>query len=146
MEKSKQNPRPSALIIAGLIMSVCLFVLFGVLILNGTLFGISLKSSTPAGDQAASFMKALQEEDYAQAFTLCSPGLQKRLGNPAGLQQAIESAAAQPKAWKFTQPRVEGNKAIISGTFLASREGTLTLNLSQAESQWQVAAFEFGFK
>jgi len=91
-------------------------------------------------------MNALQEEDYGRAFSQCSPSLQKRLGNSSGLQQAIESIAARPKAWKFTQTHVEGVNVVISGTLLTNREGKLTIHLSQMESQWQVDAFEFVFK
>ncbi len=136
--------KKTILIIAGAALLACACCVLVIAVAIGLGFGLT----EPAATAGESFMTALKNGDYAQAYALCSPSLQKEVGNARGLETAITSAQAVPSKWTFTSRNVSGDEGQIDGTatFANGREGTVRLVLVKAGNDWKVSGYNWTFK
>ena len=127
---------------AALVACACCVVVIAVALALG--FGLT----EPAATAVESFMTALKNGDYAQAYALCAPSLQQEVGTPRGLQVAITNAKAQPKQWTFTSRNVSGDEGQLDGTatFASGREGTVRIVVQKVGNEWKVSGYNWNFK
>lgn len=109
------------------------------IVLGGVItFGV-LSATQPVSDVGESFMNALKNGNYAGAYALCSPALQKSLVNAQGLQRSIESGKARPTQWSFNSRNVNADVATLSGdATLTGSAGTVRLSLVKVNGAWKV--------
>jgi hypothetical protein len=136
--------RRTIYIIVGVVVGVC--VICGgiglIAVAGGAIAGIGL-TQAPA-DQGEKFMTLLKQGDYDGAYDLCTPDLQKKLSNGAGLGKLITGGNSQPASWRINSRNVSGNRADLKGdvTFTNKRDGTLELVLFKLGNTWKVDAFQ----
>ena len=131
--------RKTLFIIGGVILVVCL----GCAALIGIAFVGGMLGTQPAATVGDSFMTALKDGNYSQAYGLCAPDLQKELGNASGLQTLIKNAQVQPTQWSFSSRNITNDVGELDGsvTFANNREGTVRLVLGKAGSDWKITGF-----
>jgi hypothetical protein len=126
---------------------VCI-VIVGLLVVigGGTVFGV-LSVTQPAADAGESFMTALKNGNYADAYALCSPALQRSLVNTQGLQRMVQSGKAQPTQWSFNSRKIDSDVATLTGdATLTSGAGTVRLTLVKVGDAWKIDAFSLNPK
>ncbi len=131
-----------------------LWLVLGVLgagVLLGT--GIFLLISTltqPLATAGDNFMGALAKGNYAQAYALCTPDLQKKLPDVQGLTTLVGGGASAsidggvgPAIWDWTGRSINNGVGQLSEpvTYYNGRAGTAKLELHQAGNDWKVASF-----
>lgn len=91
-----------------------------------------------AGD---AFMTALKTGNYTQAYALCTPELQKELGNVSGMTTMLESD--QPSQWSWTSRSIRNGVGLLDGsiTYTDGKAGTVHLVLNQVGSDWKIVSF-----
>lgn len=132
--------RKTPLIVGGALLALCLVVGVVALVIWRTASGLT-QPATDAGDR---FMQSLKGADYAGAYALMAPALQRKMGDAHGLQVMIESNRAQPTQWTFTQRRVSGILGRVRGTatFAAGGAGAVSLDLAKSSDGWQITGFD----
>ena len=88
------------------------------------------------------FVAALKRADCKEAFDLCSPALQKKLGDEKGIQQVIEKSRNlyTPSFW--TSVRVRGSTARLQSTGETfGRVHAATVHLEKIDNDWRVSMF-----
>ncbi len=101
-----------------------------------------LGMTQPAADVGEKFMQSLKAADYATAYALCHPALQREIGSSQNLKEMVESGQAQPRAWNFTARSIENDQGHLEGTVtMQGGAGTVTLDLAQSGGEWKVIAF-----
>ena len=120
-----------------LIVGCAVFFISIFSVVNGALGPV-----TTAGD---SFMGALRDGNYSQAFDLCTPDLQRAVVDVAGLQAKIEQNKKQPKSWNFNSRNQNNSQASFTGTatYADGSNGNVSLNFIQAGNVWKVDGFDF---
>ncbi len=111
--------------------------------LGGTAILAGLGLTQPAATAGDAFMTALRDGDYDQAYSLCSPGLQKELGSAQDLQELIENGDAQPSQWSFTSRNISGDTGQLDGnvTLTGDRPGTVIIKLVKVGDAWKINGF-----
>jgi len=91
-----------------------------------------------AGDN---FMTALKTGNYAQAYDLCSPGLQKKLGSVSGLATVEQNR--RPAQWNWTGRSIRNGVGELDGTmpYADGEPGTVQLLLTQVGNDWKIDGF-----
>jgi hypothetical protein len=132
-------------IIIGLIALVllCVCACGGLFVVTG---GAIATVFTQVGAPSAiggEFLTAINLDDYAKAYSLCTPALQGELGSPAGLGQRITNGNAKPASWSISNSNLNNNHLEMSGTatFTNGRTGTFSLVILKDGSDWKVDAF-----
>ncbi|HZN35416.1 MAG TPA: hypothetical protein VFB80_16420 [Pirellulaceae bacterium] len=88
-------------------------------------FGCYYWATWPARQVADDFQQSLAWADYARAFSLCSPELQK-LGNAEKLEQIAEASGEFYRPWAWDSGAWEGNRVQLNAAGSgASRASTL---------------------
>jgi hypothetical protein len=131
--------RKVLLIIGGVVLALCLVcAVFFVAV-----FALGMGATQPAATVGESFMTALKNGDYAQAYGLCAPALQQELNSAQGLQQLVTNGKVQPVSWTFSSRNVDNATAQLDGTatFTSGGSGTVRIVLNQVGSNWQVVGF-----
>jgi len=128
------------LIIGGVVLVLCL-ICAGI---AAVAFVLGFGLTQPAAAVGENFMTALKNGDYAGAYNLCSPALQKELGSPQGLETRIKNGRVQPTQWSLTSRNVSNDQGQLDGsvTFTGNREGTVLLVLAQVGNDWKIAGFQ----
>lgn len=125
-----------------LLMGAAIFILV-VSFIGGLWYVLSilLEPVVTAGD---GFMTALKEEEFHQAYNLCTPELQAVLGNSPRLRTEILEQKLQPYQWRWRNRSLEGNRGYLSGwvTFADGRDGEVSLSLLEIDGEWRVGGFE----
>jgi hypothetical protein len=127
------------LIIGGVALVFCLLcVIFFVVV-----FALGMGATQPAASAGEAFMTALKNGDHAGAYNLCSPALQRELGNAGSLGTRIKNGKVEPTAWTFSSRDINNDTGQLDGTvtFTGNREGTVRLVLTQVGGEWKISAF-----
>lgn len=127
------------LIIGGVALVVCLLcAMFFVVV-----FALGMGATQPAATASEGFMTALKNGDYAGAYNLCSPALQRELGSAGSLGTRIKNGKVEPTAWSFSSRNISNDTGELTGTvtFTGNREGTVSLVLTQVGGEWKIAGF-----
>ncbi len=132
------------LIIVGVALVLCIGCVAVIAIAAGLGIGLTQPAAT-AGD---AFMTALKGGDYAKAYALCSPSLQRELKDAQGLEALIKRGTGQPTAWSFSSRNVTNDQGELSGsvTFTGNREGIVRLSLTQVGGEWKIIGFNLSEK
>ncbi|MBM3129545.1 MAG: hypothetical protein FJ009_13080 [Chloroflexi bacterium] len=127
------------LIIGGVALVFCLLCT----ILFVVVFALGIGATQPAATAGENFMTALKNGDYNQAYGLCSPALQRELGNAGGLGTRIRNGKVEPTAWSFSSRNISNDTGELTGTvtFTGNREGTVRLVLAQVGGEWKISGF-----
>jgi hypothetical protein len=139
--------RRTIFIIVGAVVGVC--VICGAIGVFAAAVAVPAIALTQApADQGEKFMTLLKQGDYDGAYDLCTPALQKKLGNGNGLGKLITGGNSQPAKWGINNRNLSGDRADLKGdvTFTNSRAGTLDLGLLKVGSAWKVDSFEMKLK
>jgi len=88
-----------------------------------------------AGDN---FMTALKTGNYAQAYDLCTPDLQKEYGGVSGL--ATSERNKRPVQWKWTSRSIRNGVGYLDGTvtYAIGKPIMVYLELTQVGNDWKV--------
>jgi hypothetical protein len=88
-------------------------------------------------------MAALRDGKYSDAFAMCSPALQKQVGDVQGLTNMIENGKVKPVNWTFDKNSITNDTAISRGTVTYSdnRESTVELDFQLLGNDWKVTGF-----
>ncbi|HKP54019.1 MAG TPA: hypothetical protein VJ183_15380 [Chloroflexia bacterium] len=91
-----------------------------------------------AGD---AFMTALKTGNYAEAYALCTPELQKELGSVSGMATLLEPD--QPSQWNWTNRSIRNGVGRLDGslTYANGKTGTVHLVLNQVGNDWKIVSF-----
>lgn len=132
--------RKTILIIAGVVVLLCIGLIV-LAVAGGVIGGLAL--TQPAASTGDTFMTALKDGNYDQAYMLCSEGLQQEVGSVQRLEQLIKGGNVQPTKWSFTSRNTSGDQAELTGsvTFTGERSGTVQLVLEKVGSEWKVSGF-----
>lgn len=123
------------------VVCIC-FVILMVTIGGSTIAGV-FALTQPAADAGETFMNALKDAKYADAYAMCSPSLQKTLVSAQGLQRLIENGKARPTQWSFTSRNINNGVADLSGSVtMVGAEGTVKLTLVQVGNEWKISSFD----
>jgi hypothetical protein len=122
--------------VVGLGSLAAIVVAFIVILL--LVLGSALQPVVTAGDN---FMTALKTGDYAQAYALCTPDLQKELGSVAGTAALVQGH--QPANWNWSSRSVRNGAGYLDGslTYANGRTGTVHLVLNQVGKDWKIVSF-----
>ena len=110
--------------------------------------GEDIFNPAPTPEQVSrSFLTALQQGDYEEAFSLCDAALQNELVSPGNFQRLIEEYGIQPLAWELSSPTITGGRAAFSGrvTFQQELPGTFQITLVSSEKEWKITSFYFDY-
>jgi hypothetical protein len=93
---------------------------------------------------ADTFMTALQNEDFASAYAMFAPALQREVSSTGFSEMlAAEFGDDKVESWLFTSRRVTGGQGEVGGSAtVGSRNYYVTLNFIYVE-EWQLIAFNF---
>lgn len=98
--------------------------------------------SAPARSTGHGFVAALTNADSLKVFDLCSPTLQKSLGDEKGLQHVLDKSKNfyAPSFW--TSVSVSGKTARLQSVGeTLGREHAVTLHLERIGNDWRVSKF-----
>ena len=128
------------LIIGGVALVLCLLCVFFFVVV----FALGMGATQPTASAGEAFMSALKNGDYNQAYNLCTPALQRELGNARNLETRIKNGKAEPTAWSFTSRNVTNDTGQLEGsvTFTGNREGNVRLVLAQLGGEWKISGFD----
>jgi hypothetical protein len=122
---------------------IVLIVLGGI-----ALFGIGLWQflAWALGPMIASgddFMAAVRDGDFARAYALSTPELQREVGDAGRMRASAESLMLTEWSWSQRSIRNETGRLIGTASYQGGRSGAVSLQLHQVDGQWRVAAFRF---
>jgi hypothetical protein len=128
--------RMPVLIGCGGLLLVC--ILIAVVAAAGGIVG-----TQPVADAGNAFLNALKQSNYDQAYSLCSPELQTKLGSAQQLKATVEQGKAQPVSWSFNSRSMSGNSGDLEGsvTMIGGVKGTVTLSLVKSGGAWKIIGF-----
>ncbi|MCL4394816.1 MAG: DUF4864 domain-containing protein [Chloroflexi bacterium] len=130
----------TVLIVVGVIIVLCLCAFIAIIGL-GLAGGLGL--TQPVADVGEKFMQSLKTGDYDTAYALCHPSLQEQFGSAQGLKQMVAEGQAQPVKWSFNSRNIENDQGHMEGTVtMKGGEGTVTIDLVKAGSEWKVIGFD----
>lgn len=118
-------------------------VLLGLVVLCAVIVGVVLfavqGATQPIVDKGDAFLAAMRDNNYNQAFSLCTPALKQEVGDAQGLESALSSH--QPSKWSFSSRNVENNTGSLSGsvTYADSSTGTVDIVLDKVGSDWLIS-------
>ena len=97
----------------------------------------------PIAKVGDAFMAALKNGDYAAAYDLSSPALQKQLGSAQGLEKLVTNGNAQPEKWSYSSRQITGDQGTLTGSvdLTGNRPGTLNLSLVKVSGSWKISGF-----
>lgn len=141
-------------VVALVLLCCCcgIFALVGYNFINNTASSITSTLGTIVPEQGkvaivgTTFLTSLKNGDWAGAYSICTPQLQKQLGNAAALGKKISDGRAQPVSWTFadfSSISPADQEAQIDGTVVltGNKPGTLRLVFDRAGNSWQVSGF-----
>lgn len=132
--------RTIVLIIAGVLGVV---VLGCGLLIGGGVFAL-FQVGAPVREAGNTFMQALSDGEYADAYAMCAPALQRELGSAEALGSALENAGARPQSWNITSFNIENSAGRLEGT-VETEGGTLPLAIELFnDDTWRITSFDFG--
>ena len=96
-----------------------------------------------AGD---SFMSALKTGDYVQAYSLCTPDLQKELGGASQIATLLQNR--QPIQWNWSSRSIRNGVGRVDGSFTdaGGKVGAVHLVFSQVGDNWKITSFRLDMK
>jgi hypothetical protein len=95
---------------------------------------------TTAGD---SFMTALRDSNYSQAYSQCTTALQNEVGDAQQFQDSITNV--RPTTWNWSSRRLENGTGYLDGTATLASGGAedVSLVLDQDAGTWKVSGYHF---
>jgi len=120
---------------------IVLIVVGGLALFGGGLFLILSWALGPMVQSGDSFMAALRDRQFEQAFALTTPSLQREVGDAARMGGSIGNY--QAAEWSWSQRSVRNGVGRLEGsvTYGAGRSGSVRLQLQQVDGQWRVEAY-----
>lgn len=120
---------------------IILIVLGGLVLFGGGLFAILSWALGPMIQNGDSFMAALRDRQFEQAYALTTPSLQREVGDAARMGGMI--GAYQPAEWSWSERSVRNSVGRLEGsvTYSGGRSGRVRLQLQQVDGQWRVEAY-----
>jgi hypothetical protein len=121
--------------------------MFGALLLSGFLATAIVAGALitqPATLATDTFLKSLGAEDYAAAYDMCDPALQKEFGSVQKLAAWGKNQIGRPEKWSFNSREVDSDSAELDGkmTMSGSRQEWFSVVLTKVDKQWRVAGFQ----
>jgi hypothetical protein len=110
---------------------------------TAALVGGVMGATQPLADSGERFMTALKDGDYRKAYEMASPGLQKELQDPAGLERIVKGGNVQPATWSFSSRNISGDQGELKGTttLTGGRPGEVAVVLGKVGSDWKITGF-----
>jgi hypothetical protein len=126
-----------------LIWAIALGALAAVIIIGISGIVLLVNALTqPVVDAGDNFMTALKTGNYAQAYDLSSPALQKELGSVARLATLADNY--RPARWNWTSRSIRNGVGALYGsmTYADGKPGSVHLQLTQVGNDWKIVAFQ----
>ncbi|EKD89516.1 MAG: hypothetical protein ACD_34C00001G0002 [uncultured bacterium] len=127
--------------------TIILGLLLGIVGVCVAIFGYVYLFTMPIQNTANAFLTAMQNQDFATAYSMLGPEVQNQLGNPENLQIALNSNGWVYKSYKSTSvKRIPGNPpqgvVLADLTLLDGSMFTLEVDLQTGiGSVWQIIGF-----
>jgi zinc ribbon protein len=118
----------------------CLGLLIvGCMAFFGFTFFVANNLTQPMSTAGESFMTAVRDGNYPQAYALCTPALQQELGDISEFESTMQDN--RPKTWSFTSRKVENDTGQLDGTATLDDGSTadVRLVLDQVGGAWKVS-------
>ncbi len=116
-------------------------------IIGGLSIGGAMVLSQPIMDTGDAFMGALRDGDYATAYALASPQLQRELVNAQALQFMVERERVKPLRWSFSSRSIVNDTGVLEGSAsMSGGEGTARLTLVKVGDAWRVRSVNLKLK
>lgn len=131
------------LIIGGILLALCCCGAVGFTVFFGSIFGGVMAATQPAAEVSDKFLTAVKDGNYEAAYNLCSTSLKTQVKSPAGIEQIVKAAQAQPSSWSYSSRNINNNVATMSGSakFASGKNGTVTITLGYDGKTWLVTGF-----
>jgi hypothetical protein len=106
---------------------------------------IAFGATAPATRAADHFLAHLRDDEYAAAYQMATPALQRQLVDAGGLKKIVDRGDAHPREWKLTTRKVESGTGECAGsvTLKNGREERIEISLEQHGETWRVSGFHF---
>ena len=117
-------------------------IILGALTVFGLALLLILRSALgPVVTAGDTFMGALRDGNYAQAYAEAAPELRQALGSAGRL--GATAADYRPTSWSWSQRSVRNGPGYLSGSasWRSGNAGTAELRLVEVDGQWRVTAF-----
>jgi hypothetical protein len=88
-----------------------------------------------------SFMTALKTDDFARAYELCAPDLQRTIGTSTGIASRVRDR--KPETWSWSQRRIRNGVGIMEGSYTTAdgKTGSIRIDLDDFDGQWKIVGF-----
>jgi hypothetical protein len=97
--------------------------------------------SSPARSTGHRFLELLGKGDCGQAYELCSPGLQKAVGDPEKLKKTVTASRGLYQPWFWSSSEISEDRASLeSQGEVLGREHTVRLQLEKRDGKWMVSS------
>lgn len=95
----------------------------------------------PVVNSGDAFMTALKTSNYAQAYALCTPELQRELGSVSGMETLV--GTDQPTQWNWTSRSIRNGVGRLDGslTYADGKTGTVHIEFTQVGNDWKIVSF-----
>jgi hypothetical protein len=114
-------------------------LIIGCIAVFGVTFFAANNLTQPMSTAGESFMTAVRDGNYPQAYALCTPALQQELGDIEEFTSTMQDN--RPTKWNFTSRQVNNNTGQLDGT-ATLQDGSaadVRLVLDQVGGAWKVS-------
>jgi hypothetical protein len=103
------------------------------------LLGLVFTATQPVVDAGDSFMSALRDGNYNNAYNMCAPSVQQEVTDAQGMED--EFGAYQPANWTFTSRSIRNDLGRLEGTvnYKEGNSGTVRLEFVKSGDDWKVS-------
>ena len=114
---------------------------------SGVPAGRLSREQTKAAAAAVTFVQKVQNADWPAAYALCTPALQRQVGNAAALGRQITDAKSQPGSGLVVEAvsdiQTSDVRATVTGTarFGNTAAGPVRVELERVGADWKVNGF-----
>lgn len=124
-------------------LRIILFVLLGVVLFIGGIFGVAMFATSGVADAGDKFMNALKARDYTTAWNLCTQEVHADIPTAKGLEELISGQQVEPVEWSYSSRSMENGEGELAGnvTFANKETGSLSLVLRKVEGEWMIRGF-----
>ncbi|MEO6458008.1 MAG: hypothetical protein ABIO92_07010 [Chloroflexia bacterium] len=124
-----------------LMWTIPLGALAGVAVIVLGIVFLTFSLIQPIVDVGDGFMTALKTNNDAQAYALCAPDLQNKLGSVTGMSALVQDY--RPAQWSWNTRSIRNGVGRLGGSFTSTdgKSGTVQITLRQVGDNWGIVSF-----